>query len=52
MPVQIDSDSNFKHDPVLSEKLIGKESSTEVVTVGIKDSTPEFLKDYKYPGKE
>ena len=41
------SNSDFKHDPVLSEKLIGKPSNNPVSTVEVVDTTPDYRKRYE-----
>ena len=39
--------SQFKNDPVLSEKLIGKPSTNPVSTVEVVDTTPDYRKRYE-----
>ena len=39
--------NQFKHDPVLSEKLIGKPSNNPVSTVEVVDTTPDYRKRYE-----
>ena len=39
--------SQFKNDPVLSEKLIGKPSNNPVSTVEVVDTTPDYRKRYE-----
>lgn len=41
------SGSYFKHDPVLSEKLIGKPSNNPVSIVEVVDTTPDYRKRYE-----
>ena len=41
------SKNQFKHDPVLSEKLIGKPSNNPVSIVEVVDTTPDYRKRYE-----
>ena len=39
--------NQFNHDPVLSEKLIGKSSNNPISTVEVIDTAPDYRKRYK-----